>query len=98
MGPERCAGVTHAAEGKAVMQAHKDRVSVLASGSLVQTIEQLVHELPAKQRIALVQRKYYGLSYDEIAANLGISEDTARRNVQQAYRVLRNQLTSRHLM
>jgi DNA-directed RNA polymerase specialized sigma24 family protein len=80
------------------MQVHNDQGSVSALSSPLQTVERLVNELPANHRIALVQRKYYGLGYDDIAANLGISEETARRCVHESYRFLRNQLNGLQLM
>ena len=40
--------------------------------------------LPEKQRIALILRKYHELSYEEIAANLGSREDAVRANVHHA--------------
>jgi len=80
------------------MQVHKNQSLTLALSSPLQTIERLVNELPANQRIALVQRKYHGLGYGEIANSLGISEETARRSVHEAYRVLRNQLNGRQLL
>lgn len=46
-------------------------------------------QLPHKQRTALILRKYQGLSYAEISAALGGSEDAARANVYQALKRLR---------
>jgi len=43
-----------------------------------------------KQRLALTQRRFQGLSYGEIAEALGMSEDAARANVYQAVRKRRN--------
>jgi RNA polymerase sigma-70 factor (ECF subfamily) len=48
-----------------------------------------VERLPGKQRAALMQRRFQGLGYDEIAAVLGCSPAAARANVYQAVRKLR---------
>lgn len=49
-------------------------------------------QLPPKQRAALVLRHYEGLSYAEIAAELGSGEIAVRTNVSRALRTLRIQL------
>ena len=51
-----------------------------------------VESLPEQQRAALILRKYQDLSYAEIADTLGCSEESARANVYQAIRKLRNAL------
>jgi RNA polymerase sigma-70 factor (ECF subfamily) len=48
-----------------------------------------VERLPAKQRAALIQRRFQGMRYAEIAAALGCSEAAARANVYQAVKRLR---------
>ncbi len=53
-----------------------------------------VKQLPHKQRTALLLRKYQGLSYAEISASLGGTEDAARANVYQALKRLRAILLS----
>lgn len=52
-------------------------------------VKQAVMELPARQRAALMMRKYQELDYAEIAAALDCSEDSARANVYQAIKKLR---------
>ena len=52
-------------------------------------VRRAVDALPARQRQALVLRRYQGLSYDEVARVLGGSPATARANVYQAVRKLR---------
>lgn len=52
-------------------------------------IKQAVQALPARQRAALMMRKYQELDYAEIAAALNCSEDAARANVYQAVKKLR---------
>lgn len=58
---------------------------------LLREVAQAVEALPSRQRAAIVQRKYQGLSYAEVAASLGCSEDTARAHVYQGLRKLRAQ-------
>ncbi len=48
-----------------------------------------VNALPRRQRAALMQRRFHGLSYDEIAASLGGTATAARANVYQAVKKLR---------
>lgn len=58
---------------------------------LLREVAQAVEALPPRQRAAIVQRKYQGLSYVEMAESLGVSEDTARAHVYQGLRKLRAQ-------
>ena len=51
-----------------------------------------VERLPQQQRAALILRKYQDLSYAEIADTLGCSAESARANVYQAIKKLRNEL------
>ncbi len=51
-----------------------------------------VHDLPAKQRAAVVMRYQVGLPYREIGRVLGSSEAAARQNVRQAFKRLREVL------
>lgn len=52
-----------------------------------------VERLPAKQRQALVLRRYQELGYDEIAAIMGGSREAARTNVHLAQERLRKWLS-----
>jgi RNA polymerase sigma-70 factor (ECF subfamily) len=62
-----------------------------ASDGRVQTrdIARAVDALPARQRAAVVLRRFHGFTYAEIAASLGGTEVAARANVYQAIRKLR---------
>jgi RNA polymerase sigma-70 factor, ECF subfamily len=60
---------------------------------LLDRVEQAIEALPEKQRLALTQRKFVGLSYAEIADSLDCSEAAARANVYQAIRKLREQFS-----
>lgn len=69
-----------------------DPESQASARRLAESLAKVVHSLPQRQRIALVQRKYEGLSYEEIAATLGCNEQTARAHVYQAMTKLRRKL------
>jgi len=58
-------------------------------------IENVIAELPLKQRAAFLQRKVHGFEYDTIAKNLGCSPDSARANVFQATKKIRRALDGR---
>jgi len=66
-----------------------DHVSELETRDLLHEVEHYVTELPDKQRVALILRKYHEMSYPEIASNLKCSEAAARANVHEALRKLR---------
>ena len=55
-------------------------------------VARAVEALPPKQRAALMLRQFQGLGYVEIAASLGGSEASARANVYQAIKKLREAL------
>lgn len=55
----------------------------------LRNVAHAIEVLPPKQRAALMQRQFQGLSYAEIAQSLGGSEATARANVYQALKKLR---------
>lgn len=52
----------------------------------------LIHELPAKQKACVTLRYLQDLDYPEIAQILGCSQESARANVSQAIRRLRQNL------
>ncbi|HEY7031203.1 MAG TPA: RNA polymerase sigma factor [Thermomicrobiales bacterium] len=66
-----------------------DHAASLDARDLLHEVEAFVDNLPAKQRVALILRKYHEAGYDEIAANLKCSEAAARANVHEALRKLR---------
>ena len=55
----------------------------------LEAVGQEVEALPAKQRQALLLRRYQGMGYDEIAKVLGGSPQAARANVYQAVKKLK---------
>jgi len=67
-----------------------DSVSQLDARDLLAEVEGYILNLPPKQRISLILRKYHELGYDEIAANLNSTEAAARANVHEALRKLRD--------
>jgi RNA polymerase sigma-70 factor (ECF subfamily) len=58
----------------------------------LKAVHSAVQALPHKQRAALMMRKYQELSYAEIGRALDSSEESARANVYQALKKLREQL------
>lgn len=72
-----------------------DEADRLDARELLGAVDRLVQRLPPKQRIALIGRKYHDLSYAELAAVLGSSEEAARANVYEALRKLRAGLGDR---
>lgn len=74
---------------EAIPAAATDDAARIDAGDLLMEIEHFVAALPDKQRLALIGRKYHGLAYAEIAANLRCSEPAARASVHEALRKLR---------
>ena len=72
-----------------------DHAASLDARELLREVKAFVDNLPEKQRIALILRKYHELSYEEIAANLGSREDAVRANVHHALRKLRDRFGDR---
>jgi RNA polymerase sigma-70 factor (ECF subfamily) len=66
-----------------------DHARGLDARDLLREVEVFVENLPPKQRIALVLRKYHGQEYSMIAETLDCSEVAARANVHEALRKLR---------
>ncbi|GAB4580197.1 MAG: RNA polymerase sigma factor FecI [Anaerolineales bacterium] len=62
-----------------------------AENELLTAVFTAVNALPHKQRAAFMMRQYQDMDYPEIAAALDTSEDSARANVYQALRKLRQQ-------
>ena len=69
-----------------------DLESLVEAKRLANVLEGVLARLSSKQRVALLQRKYEGLSYREVAATLGCSEATARAHVYQAMEKVRRGL------
>jgi RNA polymerase sigma-70 factor (ECF subfamily) len=71
-----------------------DLEALVETRRLARVLAGALHRLSPRQRIALIQRKYEGLSYLEIAEVLGCSEETARAHVYQAMNKIRRGLAS----
>ncbi len=65
---------------------------VVVMQETLEEVARAVERLPARQRAALVMRKYQELEYPEIAQVLGCSQEAARANVYQALRRLRQEV------
>lgn len=66
-----------------------DQPASMDARDLLVEVEQFVQNLPEKQRVALILRKYHELDYAGIAETLNSSEEAARANVYEALRKLR---------
>lgn len=58
---------------------------------------QAVEQLPDKRRQCLVMAKRDGMSYQDIAVELGISQHTVRNNIAKALETLRKTASSEYL-
>ena len=63
--------------------------AIVARSEVLHEVASVIETLPARQRAAIIQRKYQGLSYAEIATSLDCSQQTARAHVYQGLRRLR---------
>ena len=71
---------------------------VTLSREIGAAVDQVVSELPLKQRLAFLQRKVHGLDYEAIGRSLECSAETARAHVFQALRKVRRALAGRELI
>jgi len=81
-------------DGSAVSDLDVDSLPARAPASIdereeLYLVARAMQALPARQRAALVLRRFHDLSYAEIAATLGGNAAAARANVYQALRKLR---------
>jgi RNA polymerase sigma-70 factor (ECF subfamily) len=60
----------------------------------LERIEKALNALPAHYRATVVLKTRHGMTYDEIAAHLGVSERMVKRYIVKAYARLRNRLAS----
>ena len=60
----------------------------------LRAIARAVESLPPKQRAALMLRQFHGMDYAAVASALGCSQPSARANVYQAIRRLRQALAN----
>ncbi len=75
--------------------APSDHASALDARDLLREVERFVHDLPPKQRVALVLRKHHEYGYAQIADVLNSSEAAARANVHEALMKLRGAFAHR---
>jgi RNA polymerase sigma-70 factor (ECF subfamily) len=71
-----------------------DLESLVETRRLARALSATVRNLSSRQRIALLQRKFEGLSYGDIALTLRCSEESARAHVYQAMEKIRRKLIS----
>ena len=79
---------------ESIPAASRDDDGRLDAGDLLREVGSFIGDLPPKQRIALVQRKYLEISYPEIAVTLGCSEEAARRSVHEGLKKLREEVAA----
>jgi RNA polymerase sigma-70 factor (ECF subfamily) len=68
--------------------------SLEESRRAAKVLRRVIRELTPRQRSALLLKRYEGLSYAEVAAILGSTEENARAHVYQAMKKIRNELKS----
>ncbi len=71
-----------------------DLEALVETRRLARVLVGALRKLSPRQRIALIQRKYEGLSYLEISEVLGCTEEAARAHVYQAMSKIRRGLAS----
>jgi len=69
-----------------------DPAAIAEGRETLRAVERALALLPPRQRAALLLRRVQDLSYDEVAAALGCSPETARAHVYQAIRAVRRRL------
>lgn len=69
-----------------------DPESLSETRQLARALRSLIRDLTPRQRCALLLKKYEGLSYVDVAAALGGTEENARAHVYQAMKKIRNGL------
>jgi RNA polymerase sigma factor (sigma-70 family) len=80
--------------GDAVPDSHRSHVDAEPT-ELDDPLWRAVRELPPRQRIALVHRVILDRTYEELSGSMGGSEETARANVYQALKKLREKVGAR---
>jgi RNA polymerase sigma-70 factor (ECF subfamily) len=79
-------------EARALHDANGHPESLEETRRLTRALRQVIRKLTPRQRSALLLKKYEGLSYPEVAAILGSTEDNARAHVYQAMKKVRDGL------
>lgn len=64
----------------------------LEYGELKETVDQIVNNLPEKQREVFLLSRYEGLSHKEIAERLDISTKTVEYHISQSINTIKNKL------
>jgi RNA polymerase sigma-70 factor (ECF subfamily) len=61
--------------------------------SLLELVDQLIEQLPERQKEVLIRKRKYGHSIKEIANDMGISPKTAENHLTEALKKLKNNLS-----
>lgn len=83
----------HGPEGLEDLAAYDDPAHETETTERDQAVQEALSALPLACRTAVVLHVRDGLTYDEIAASLGVSHRVVKRNVARGYSVLRERLS-----
>jgi RNA polymerase sigma-70 factor, ECF subfamily len=81
-------------EAGALQDSNGNPESLEESRRAARVLRRVIRGLTPRQRSALLLKKYEGLSYTEVAAVLGSTEENARAHVYQAMKRIRAELKS----
>jgi len=81
-----------------VEQKNPTVISELEFNELSSQVEKLVASLPERQREVYTLHKDKGLTYSEIAVQMGISKNTVENHMVKALKYLRENIDSSHLV
>jgi RNA polymerase sigma-70 factor (ECF subfamily) len=79
-------------KARALHDANGHPESLEETRRLTRALAHVIRDLTPRQRSALLLKKYEGLSYADVAAVLGSTEENARAHVYQAMKKIRNGL------
>jgi RNA polymerase sigma-70 factor (ECF subfamily) len=79
-------------EARALQDSNGHPESLEETRRLARALGEVIRALSPRQRSALLLKKYEGLSYADVAAILGSTEENARAHVYQAMKKIRNGL------
>ena len=82
-------------EARALHDANGHPESFEETRRLARALGRVIRSLTPRQRAALLLKKYEGLSYADVAAILGSTEENARAHVYQAMKKVREGLKSK---
>ncbi|MFH0757937.1 MAG: RNA polymerase sigma-70 factor [Bacteroidota bacterium] len=91
--------INHASESmKKMVNLHSSGEDTILYRELMERLEELIENLPAKNREIFVLSRYEGKKYTEIAQQLGISIKTVESYIGKSIKILREQLKNDRLI